>query len=220
MPTERLHFPAAGQSPPTLEGELRLPDSTAPVGGVVVAHPHPQRGGSMSSNVVMAICEGLAAAGIASLRFNFRGVGASEGSFGDGVAEQDDVRGALDLFAAQPDVDPNRIGLAGYSFGARASLGVVAGTPNVKALFCVAPPLREPIPASAIPCPHLILLGDRDGNAANGVDAYAANLPDPSRLRVVSGTDHFWWGFEPVLAEAAREFFSESLLRTNPRVAL
>src|SRR5207249_1720638 len=141
-----------------------LPDGPAPVPGVVVAHPHPLRGGSMSSNVVMAICEGLEAAGIAALRFDFRGVGGSEGTHGDGVAELDDVRGALDFLAAQPGIDPERIGLAGYSFGARVSLSVVADVPRIRALLCVAPPLREPIPAENLPCPYLVLVGNQDGN--------------------------------------------------------
>ena len=218
MSVQRVRFPAAGPSSPSLEGELRLPDGGTPVPGVVVAHPHPLRGGSMNNNVVMAICEGLAVAGMAALRFNFRGVGASEGSHGDGVAELDDVRGALDFLVAQPAIDPERVGLAGYSFGARVSLSVVSQTPAVKALLCVAPPLREPIPADSIPCPYLVLVGDQDGNVADGVDAYAANLPQPAQLTVVRGTDHFWWGFEPVVVEAASEFFSRTLATASARV--
>jgi len=186
--------------------------------GVVVAHPHPLRGGSMSNNVVMAICEGLEAAGIAALRFNFRGVGGSEGTHGDGVGELNDVRAALDFLAAQPGIDPERIGLAGYSFGARVILAVVAEAPQVKGLLCVAPPLREPLPAASLPCPYLVMVGDQDGNVSSGIDAYASNLPDPARLTVVPGTDHFWWGFEPILVAAARQFFAEALLSTSARV--
>ena len=211
---QRLRFPALGDAAPTLEGELRVPDGAGPVPGVVVAHPHPLRGGSMSSNVVVAICDGLEAAGIASLRFNFRGVGGSEGAYGEGIAERDDVRGALAFLAAHPAIDGERIGLAGYSFGAGVSLAVVADARVVKALLCVAPRLTEPIPAERIPCPYLVLVGDQDGNLADGAEAYAARLPDPTRLRVTAGTDHFWWGFERVLADTARQFFTESLARS------
>jgi alpha/beta superfamily hydrolase len=171
----------------------------------------------MNSNVVMALCEGLRSAGIASLRFNFRGVGASEGQYREGVDEVDDVLGALTFLAAQPRIAAERIGLAGYSFGARVSLAVAPRSPQVRALLCVAPPLREPLPPeSRLTCPFLVLVGDRDGNLAEGVDRYAAYLPDPQQLRVVEGTDHFWWGFEPVLVEAARHFFAEAL--ATPRV--
>ena len=212
MTTQPVRFPAAGDQPPTLEGELALPDAQGSIGGVVVAHPHPQRGGTMQSNVVVALCQGLAAAGTASLRFNFRGVGRSEGRYGDGVDEKLDVLGALAFLAEQPRIATDRIGLAGYSFGARVSLAAVAEAAQVRALLCVAPPLREPLPPDSLHCPYLVLVGDRDGNLSDGLEHYASCLPDPSRLQVVSGTDHFWWGFEPVLAEAAERFFSEALL--------
>ena len=205
-------FPGRGVEPPLLEGELYMPDTDGPVAGVVVAHPHPQRGGSMDNNVVWALCEGLRAAGIASLRFNFRGVGRSEGKYGGGEDETFDVLGALSFLAAQPGIAPGSVGLAGYSFGARVSLAVAAEAPRVRALLCVAPPLREPLPANGqLACPFLVLVGDRDAAAAGGLERYASYLPDPQRLQVVQGTDHFWRGFEPVLVDAARRFFAEAL---------
>ncbi len=212
MAPERIRFPAAGEAGPLLEGELWRPDGTEAAPGVVVAHPHPQRGGSMHNNVVMAICQGLHDGGIATLRFNFRGVGQSEGTYGDGIAEVADVVGALAYLAAQPGIATDRVGLAGYSFGARASMSAAAQAPNVKALLCVAPPLREPLLPNAVPyCPLLVLVGDRDGLVAQGVENYASFFPDPKVLRAVEGTDHFWRGFEPILAEAARRFFIGAL---------
>jgi alpha/beta superfamily hydrolase len=171
--------------------------------------------------VVVAICEGLQAAGIASLRFNFRGVGASEGTHGAGVAEASDVLGALELLAADRRIAADRIGLAGYSFGARVSLGMAAQTPLLKALMCVAPPLREPLSEEARPtCPFLVIIGDRDGNLADGgVERYASYLPAPGELRVVAGTDHFWWGYESILVETACDFFSQNLVSSSAKVA-
>lgn len=72
----------------------------------------------MSNNVVFAICQALARQSIAALRFNFRGVGNSGGTFGEGIAEQEDVRAALDHVTSTPDIDHGRLGLVGYSFGA------------------------------------------------------------------------------------------------------
>jgi alpha/beta superfamily hydrolase len=172
----------------------------------------------MDSNVVWAICQGLNAAGIASLRFNFRGVGRSEGSHSEGVGEADDVLGALAYLAEQPGIAADSVGLAGYSFGARVSLFTVARAPTVSALFCVAAPLREPLPADSVPCPLLILVGSRDSNVAEGVDRYAGCLPDPSVVRVVDGTDHFWRGFESVLVDATHEFFTRQLLGSEAQV--
>jgi alpha/beta superfamily hydrolase len=209
MAAKRIAFMAAGESAPQLEGELWRPDHGAAVPGVVVAHPHPQRGGNMQNNVVAALCEGLRAAGIAALRFNFRGVGASEGSYGDGIAEIADVLGALAFLAEQPGIIPEAIGLAGYSFGARASLAAATQSTSVRALLCVAPPLREPLPPGGAPeCPLLVLVGDRDGMLAPGVETYASYFPDPQVVRVVEGTDHFWWGLESILTEATQRFFA------------
>jgi len=209
---QRVGFPADGEDPPVLQGELWTPDGAGPVAGVVVAHPHPLRGGSMDNNVVMALCQGLQRAGIAALRFNFRGVGLSEGRHGGGDDETLDVLGALAFLADQPRIGPDRIGLAGYSFGARVSLTAAAKAPRVRALLCVAPPLREPLPPNQRPDrPFLALVGDQDAVAADGAERYASYLPDPERLQVVRGTDHFWLGFEPVLVDAAERFFADAL---------
>ena len=212
MTAERVRFSAEGVNAPQLEGELWRPDRGEAVTGVVVAHPHPLRGGNMDSNVVMALCQGLNEAGIATLRFNFRGVGRSEGKHGEGVDEVFDILGALAYLSSQPGVDPGRIGLAGYSFGARVSLATAPRVPTLRALLCVAPPLREPIPADGWPpCPLLVLAGSQDGVLSVGADTYASYLPSLDQLRVVPVTDHFWRGFEPVLVEAARTFFSPHL---------
>jgi hypothetical protein len=212
MARERVRFLAAGVDAPRLDGELWVPDGSVPIAGVVVAHPHPLRGGSMDNNVVIALCQGLQAAGIASLRFDFRGVGRSEGKYGEGVDEVFDVLGALAFLAEQPEIASDRVGLAGYSFGARVSLAAAPKAPQLRALLCVAPPLREPLPADAQPgCPLLVMVGDHDGVLAEGAERYASYLPDPQRLHVVPGTDHFWRGFEPVLTDAAHDFFAGAL---------
>jgi len=212
MGVQRVRFPATGEASPLLEGELWTPDASGLVPGVVVAHPHPQRGGSMHNNVVVALCEGLHATGMASLRFNFRGVGGSAGAHADGVGEIDDILGALSFLAEQAGVTRHSIGLAGYSFGARVSLTTLPKAPQVRALLCVAPPLREPV--SGVGGPFLLLVGDRDPHVADGVERYASYLPETARLQVVRGTDHFWQGYEPVLVEAARGFFAEALAPT------
>ena len=220
MTRERVRFQADGADGPALEGELWLPDSDGPVGGVVVCHPHPQRGGSMDNNVVYALCQGLNAAGLASLRFNFRGVGRSEGRYGEGIDEVADALGALAFLADQPGIDRERIGLAGYSFGARVSLATVSKAPQIRGLLCIAPPLREPLPAESHPsCPLVVLVGDRDGNVAEGTERYASYLPDPAQLRVVEGTDHFWRGSESILVDAAHQFFTQTLRAPGAQVA-
>ena len=96
--TRRISFLAAGDGP-RLAGILHLPDGPTPCPAAVVCHPHPLMGGTMDSAVVVAVCGGLAVRGWATLRFDFRGAGRSEGTFDGGHGEIDDVAGALDFLA-------------------------------------------------------------------------------------------------------------------------
>ena len=108
----------APSGPLTLEGRYRRgAEGGAGPAGVVICHPHPQFGGSMDNNVVEALEDALAAGGMATLAFNFRGVGGSGGGYDQMRGEVDDVVAALTYLAKRPEVDPGRIGLAGYSFG-------------------------------------------------------------------------------------------------------
>ena len=96
----------------TLEGLLQEDSQTD---GVVITHPHPLYGGNMHNNVVMALTRAYQKLGCTTLRFNSRGVGNSQGSYGDGIGEKEDVKAAIAYLAAS---GMNRIDLAGYSFGA------------------------------------------------------------------------------------------------------
>src|SRR5579884_1047828 len=100
MPETCLTIPAGDI---TLEGVLDAPEGDGPFPAVVVCHPHPQYGGDMSNNVVLAAVRGLRGRGIGSLRFNFRGVGRSGGSYAAGAGERDDVRAALAHAATRPE---------------------------------------------------------------------------------------------------------------------
>src|ERR1051325_91697 len=143
MPLRAVTFPSASGEP-FLEGVLALPESTGPFPGVVVCHPHPQMGGSMWNNVVEGGCEGLAAAGIATLRFNFRGVGKSGGAHTGEPGEVEDARGALTYLAAQPEIDRQGQGMAGYSFAARSPLRVAETDRVTKGIAIVSGIVREP----------------------------------------------------------------------------
>ena len=106
-----------------LEALLALPES--PRAGLVVCHPHPLYGGDMHNPVVVRASEVAQGLGLATLRFNFRGVGASTGVHDEGKGEQDDVLAALDMLAARLPAG-RQVGLAGYSFGSWVSARVVA----------------------------------------------------------------------------------------------
>jgi alpha/beta superfamily hydrolase len=191
-----------------LEGALHLPDSDGPAPGVVVCHPHPLYGGDMHSNVVIAACEALAAGGYVALRFNFRGVGESEGQFDQGKGETDDARAALAHLASLPEVDTGRIGLAGYSFGAIVSAEAAHGA--LRGLALISPPLAFADLRVEWGCPTLVLGGGDDTFGPPDRLRVAANGPDVE-LRIIDGVDHSWWGSEDEMSAALVEFFGRRL---------
>ena len=125
-----------------LEGIISLPEGVpGPYPAILACHPHPKLGGSMDHPIVAAICDVAAQQGFASLRFNFRSVGGSEGSFGAGAGEQEDVKAALGVLTAWPGIDRKRTILAGYSFGAGVILGGLRKYKASRGFALIAPPI-------------------------------------------------------------------------------
>src|SRR5271169_6313902 len=123
----------------TLEGLLANPGENSPA--AVVCHPHPLYGGSMFNNVVEAMLAAMWQAGYATLRFNFRGVGASEGEHDGGPGEVDDAVAAMAFLLAQPGVRKEDAVMAGYSFGAMAAVSAGFERAELARIVAVALPL-------------------------------------------------------------------------------
>jgi alpha/beta superfamily hydrolase len=123
-----------------LEYVLLRPDKEGKLPAVAVTHPDPRLGGSLHSHVVGQLAKDLAQSGYVALKFNFRGVGASEGGFADGVGEQRDVLAALEFLKSLPQVDSKRLFLAGYSFGSAVALEVALQNPEIVAYASVGYP--------------------------------------------------------------------------------
>jgi alpha/beta superfamily hydrolase len=201
-----------------LEGLLHLPEAAseaAPAPGVVVAHPHPQYGGDMYNSVVQAVCEAALSAGVAALRFNFRGVGFSDGAFDNGVGERRDVDAALNYLRGVPEVDAGRVGLCGYSFGAMVAVAYADKRTDLAALVSVANPTqRGPRLELRLPTPTLFITGDRDNYCdAELLQEYRTQIGDDVAVHVVPGVDHFWVGSEERLKEAVARFLGQHLLK-------
>jgi len=198
MIAERPMTVSAGAE--TLEARLAVPPGARL--GVVVSHPHPLYGGDMDSPVVARIVESCAGLGLATLRFNFRGVGASTGRHDEGRGEQDDVRASLARLQDALGGD-GRVALAGYSFGA-AVAAAVATTAPVAGLALVAPPLRVTdvdLPAG-VNGPVLVVVGAEDQYCpATALETLRVSLP-AATVVVVEGADHFFFGSLTPLGEA------------------
>lgn len=181
----------------------------------VVAHPHPLFGGSMHNNVVFALRDALLNCGFVSLCFNFRGVGRSQGRYGEISGEADDVVAAAEFVQSQSGILPSRLVLCGYSFGALASLYALAKGLKPEALVLVSPMLpeggltrdRELEKILPLPVPALVISGEQDQFFSK--DLYQPMLAGARalvRLVSVKGADHFWSGFEDEIVNYSEEF--------------
>lgn len=206
----RIEFPCGRLS---LEGILSLPDGKGPFPAVVVCHPHPLYGGDMRNTVVVAICRALAQLSIVALRFNFRGVGQSQGSYGGGIDEREDVKAAHSFLASLDEVDTDRIGLAGYSFGAVVASDVADLQKRVQAVAIVCPPLSDSgrQQLKGYIKPKLILgASEDDVGPAQELQRFVEELPEPKEYDIITGADHFLWGYEYEVADKVAVFFADA----------
>jgi len=164
--------------------------------GVAIAHPHPLYGGNMHNNVVMAISQAYRKLGCTTLRFNFRGVGGSQGSYGDGIGEQEDVKAAIAYLA---DLGMKQIDLAGYSFGAWVNGHLNCKRVGIANMVMVSPPVAfiDFGSMGTIDCLKLIITGSRDDIApAELIRQSYREWNAAARLEVIEGADHFYGGYE------------------------
>ena len=198
---------------PQLSLEARLSVPASPGGGVVICHPHPLYGGDMDNPVVVRIQEVCAELGLATLRFNFRGVGGSTGSHADGVGEQDDAVAALGTL--EKTVSGRPLVIAGYSFGARISALVAGRDTRLSGAALIAPPLKM-YDFGALEgrrMPTLIVAGTADAYCPVDEFRKLGERFPWVELVSVEGADHFFFGKVFPLGQAvaawARRHFPE-----------
>jgi uncharacterized protein len=230
MLTRYVRFSGAAsgaEDAPMLEGHLTLHDDGSSHPGVVICHSNPAAGGHMDTTLIQVLAETLAAAGFATLRYNSRGVGESEGQITqveakrivvpEGEPEMLDVGAALRFLAGQAGVNGERLGLAGHSFGARISLAYLANHPDersVRAVACVglAVAWRDLSYLGNWPHPKLFVTGERDDfSPPELLRDFVAGLPEPANLVVLRNTGHFFEGREEDLADTLTAFFRQVL---------
>ena len=170
------------------------------VGIALVCHPHPRHGGTMHNKVVFRIARGLRRAGHVVLRFNYRGVNLSEGSYARGEGELDDARAALVFLRARYPGLP--LTLAGFSFGSRIVLrlgcGLLAGdSARAKRVIAVGFPTVDPDRSFLEGCtvPRVFVQSTRDEfGPVEELQRLAATLPEPKQLVLIDARDHFFAG--------------------------
>jgi hypothetical protein len=212
---ERVFKPTVPQ-PATIEGpvgalEARVEDpapGTRPSTVGVVCHPHPLHGGTMQNKVVHTLARAMQELAAPTVRFNFRGVGRSEGGYDGGVGELDDLVAVAAWARARWDCDA--AWLAGFSFGSAVALEAAAIV-RPRALVTVAPPVGRLIATSAIRpgCPWLVVQGDRDELVDYAaVQAWVAGYAQPPELVLMHGTEHYFHGRLGELRAVVERFLS------------
>jgi len=192
-----------------LEALLEEPEGARPRMAAVVCHPHPLYGGAMHNKVVYRLGRGLRHAGLVVLRFNFRGVGRSQGKHAHLTGEIEDARAALAwLRGRYPDLP---FALAGFSFGARVitelGCGAPAGPAGARFLLAAGFPTRDRAAEYLKTCsaPKIFLQSTHDEFGPRPeLEALYAGLPEPKRLVWIEAADHFFAGGLEKLEEEVR----------------
>jgi alpha/beta superfamily hydrolase len=211
----RVHIPGpAGW----LEALLEFDPARRPRATALVCHPHPLFGGTMHNKVAYHAAKAALQAGLPTLRFNFRGVGKSQGEFAGGIDEREDVRAALDFLCTRYPQVP--VYLMGFSFGAAVGLAVGARDPRVTALVGLGIPvattsldfLRE------VHKPLLIVQGTEDiYGPREKIEPLFSTLPEPKRLHWVEGADHFFTGKLGAVLTIVRSFVEQIMTQIPPQ---
>lgn len=209
--TRPVAFASRSVPPVTLAGQFHLPAVVpTPLPGVVLCHPQPLVA-DMEDPLLRHLAFALAGAGLAALRFDFRGVAPSQGDTTDGRLEPLDVAGAVSWLLQQPEVDARWLALVGHAFGAIPALAYAAVDARIGAVVAISPPHFRLAPAliSDLPQARLVITGDDDEVSPRyKLDPWLARWPGPSRLAVVRNATHLMRGREAAAAEIIVPFLA------------
>jgi alpha/beta superfamily hydrolase len=187
-----------------------LPQGGHPRAAVVFAHPHPQHGGTMHTKAVYRATKALARIGCVVLRFNFRGVGQSEGAWDEGRGEREDFRAALDFMAARhPELE---LWAAGFSFGSWVALTVGAADDRVSLLLGIAPAvnMHDYSVLESSTKPKFFIHGERDELIPlRTLREFYGRLPEPRELVVIDGADHLFDGRVLEVGDAVEDLLGD-----------
>jgi len=177
-----------------LEALLEAPEEGEPRGLALICHPHPLFGGTMHNKVVYRTARALRSLGYVVLRFNFRGVGKSEGKHDGGIGEIDDARAALAWLRNRYPGLP--YAAAGFSFGSQVALGVACAAGDAECAIALGyPALRASTGWTHCVVPKIFIQSTHDEHGPAAVmEAFFAQAAEPKRLIWVEAQDHFFAG--------------------------
>jgi alpha/beta superfamily hydrolase len=191
----------------------------------LMLHPHPQHGGTMNNKVVYTLFHAFARQGFSVLRFNFRGVGRSQGSFDRGEGELSDAASALDWLQTYNE-NARSCWIAGFSFGAWIGMQLLMRRPEIQGFISVAPPANMYDFSFLAPCPSsgLVLQGDKDElvpepSVQKLVQKLSAQRDIEIDYRIVKSANHFFTNQLDEMAGHVEEYLSKSVDGTQQKAA-
>jgi alpha/beta superfamily hydrolase len=193
-----------------LEALVDAPAAAVVRAACVFAHAHPLYGGTMHMKPVYQASKALARIGVASLRFNFRGVGSSKGQHDGGPGEIADYRAALDVMAERYPGTP--LWAAGYSFGAWVAWNVALDDPRVRLMLGIGLPVNrfDFSPVADSDKATFLIHGDRDELISlREIRRFYAGLAEPKELAVIEGADHLFDGKTSEVGEAIEDLLKD-----------
>ena len=209
---QSVTFPCAGRPTFLLEGRLARPLGEADEqlrAGIVLCHPQPAAS-SLEDGLMRQLAGDAARAGLSALRFNFRGVGQSQGNQTDGRLEPLDIAGAVEFLLAQPGVNPEKLALVGHAFGAYMALAYAAHDPRIRTVVAVSPPVFRIGPGLGdFDRPKLFITGEFDEVAPrHKVEPWIRTLPGGCGLKIITGARHLMRDYEAIASETIVKYLT------------
>lgn len=191
-------------------------DVDSPV--VIILHPDPSRGGTMNTKIVVQLFKIFVQKGFSTIRFNFRGVGKSNGSFGDGEGELSDAASILD-WIQQYNSNSKICWVAGFSFGSWVAMQLLMRRPEINGFICVSPPANQKDFSFLAPCPSsgLIIHGDKDNIASfDSSRILSEKLQKQKKVEItfksIKGADHFYENHKEDFEKTVKEYIERKLI--------
>jgi alpha/beta superfamily hydrolase len=206
-----ITFYSKGQPVLILEGVLHIPAKVEQAPIVILCHPQPASS-DMQDNLTVALARGLAVAGMVTIRFNFRGVGKSQGQQTEGRMEPLDLAGAIDAAIKYPDINPHKVAVIGHGFGANIALMYAPYDARIRTVVAISLLLyrvRNGFP-KVFERPKLFVTGEFDEVCPiHKLEPFVEQQPGPRGIKVITGARHLMRGYEDAALDAIRGYLSK-----------
>ncbi|MDQ6661807.1 MAG: alpha/beta fold hydrolase [Chloroflexota bacterium] len=203
-----ITFHSRGQPSFLLEGVLHIPAALKQAPVVVLCHPQPASS-NMQDTLLVGLAQRLAQNGMLALRFNFRGVGRSQGQQTDGRMEPLDLAGALDAALAQPEINPAKVCVIGHGFGAYIALLYAPFDPRIRTVVAISLPLYRANFPKVFERPKLFVTGEFDEICPrHKLEPFVEAQPGPKGIKVITGARHLMREYEEPAGNAIMRYMN------------